>query len=191
MPSRKPRWTKPGKRMSKKQLLIPPIIIGASTLFGFIVMQITPPPKVLDVCLKAHDVDTFNIYPRVHIFIDSVQKYLPSDVGKNIKDGKQCLHVIHTDEIGDTLHVEYIRPVRVTMDDFLKLYSLNNTITVIENSTGMINKEIHNLTNYDVTYSYFSEGDQFINVSNLTQMPPFSSTMLVKMDMHSRGNFSQ
>ncbi len=185
MPSRKPRWTKPGKRISKKQLLIPPIIIGASTLFGFIVMQITPPPKILDICLKGHNVDTFNLYPHLQIFIDSVKKYLPNDVGKNIKDGNHCIHVIHTDQIGDMLHIEYIRPVRVTMDDFLKIYTPNNAISVIENSTGVAKKEIYNLTSYDIAYSYFSE-DKFLSVSNLTQMPPFSSNLLVKMELHSK-----
>lgn len=186
MPSRKPRWTKPGKRISKKQLLIPPIIIGASTLFGFIIMQITPPPKILDVCLKGHNVDTFNIYPRLQIFVDSVEKYLPNNVGKGIKDSDQCLHVVHTDQMGDMLHIEYIRPVRVTMDDFLRIYAVNNAISVIDNSTDVVKKEVYNLTDYNVDYSYFSEGNQFISVSNLTQMPPFSSNLLVKMELNSK-----
>jgi hypothetical protein len=52
---------KPKKRVSKKQILIPPIAIGASTMAGLLIMQLIPPPPVLGVCLKAHNVDTFNV----------------------------------------------------------------------------------------------------------------------------------
>jgi hypothetical protein len=87
----------------------------------------------------------------VQIFEDGKQKFLPEGVGKEIKDGKECIHLIHTDEVGDRIHIEYIRPIRLTIDDFMQLYSVDHkTITVINNETGSLNKEILTLNDYDI-----------------------------------------
>lgn len=187
MPKRRFKPTKPGKKIGKKQLLLPPVMIGVATLAGIIIMQFAPPPQVLDICLKAHNVETFNLYPIVQIFENGKQKYLPEGVGKELKDGKECLHIIHTDEMGDKLHIEYIRPIRLTINDFMHLYSFDNkTITVINNETGSLNKEILTLGNYDIQYSYFSENNEFTKVSDLKLMPPFTKDMVVRIDLRSK-----
>ena len=187
MPKRRFKPTKPTKKIGKKQLLLPPVMIGVATFAGIIIMQLSPPPQVLGICLKAHNVETFNVYPIVQIFEDGKQKFLPDGVGKEIKDGKECIHIIHTDEVGDRLHIEYIRPIRLTIDDFMQLYSVDNkTITVINNETGSINKEIIKLDNYDIQYSYFSENNEYTKISNSTLMPPFTKDMLVKIELKSK-----
>lgn len=187
MPKRRFKPTKPTKKIGKKQLLLPPVMIGVATFAGIIIMQLSPPPQVLGICLKAHNVETFNVYPIVQIFEDGKQKFLPEGVGKEIKDGKECIHIIHTDEVGDRLHIEYIRPIRLTIDDFMQLYSVDNkTITVINNETGSINKEIITLDNYDIQYSYFSENNEYTKISNSTLMPPFTKDMVVKIELKSK-----
>ncbi|MFB5598750.1 MAG: hypothetical protein ACE5SW_00785 [Nitrososphaeraceae archaeon] len=187
MPKRRFKPEKPSKKIGKKQLLLPPVMIGIATFAGIIIMQFSPPPPVLDICLKAHNIDTFNIYPIVQIFVDGKQKLLPDTVGKEIKEGKECLHIIHTDEIGENLHVQYIRPIRLSMDDFINIYSSkNNTITVIDNSTKALTEENLNLGQYDIHYSYFSENNEFTKVSNSTIMPPFQDNMVVKMELKSK-----
>ncbi len=187
MPNRRQRWLKPGKKIGKKQLLIPPIIIGVATLFGFIVMQISPPPNILKVCLKSHNLDTFNVYPRFQIFIDGQQKYLPDTVGQDLRDGKECTRVLHTDEVGDIIHIQYVRPIRTSLSDFLTIYSPDNkTINVVDNSTGISDIQKIILDNYNVEYSYYTEKDKFIKISNMTTIPPFSSNMLVKMNITSK-----
>jgi hypothetical protein len=129
---------KPKKRISKKQILIPPIAIGAATLAGMLIMQLIPLPPVWDVCLKAYIVDTFTVHPTVEVVVDGQPMLLPDYVGKEPKDGKECLRVIHTDELGNKVHIQYVRPVRLTMEDFLKVYSTDNkTITVFDNVTGV------------------------------------------------------
>src|ERR671922_457930 len=90
MPKRRMKEEKPKKRVSKTQILIPPIAIGAATLVGLLIMQLIPPPPVLDICLKAHNVDTFNVYPTVEVVVDGHPKLLPDDVGKQPKDGKDA-----------------------------------------------------------------------------------------------------
>jgi hypothetical protein len=149
-------------------------------------MQLSPPPPVLDICLKAHNVETFNIYPVIQIFENGKQKFLPEGVGKEMKEGKECLHLIHTDEVGEKIHIEYIRPIRLSLNDFMQIYSVDNkTITVINNETGALQKEILNLDNYDIQYSYFSENNEFTQVSDLTLMPPFTKDMVVRIDLRS------
>ncbi len=192
MPKRRFKPTKPTKKIGKKQLLLPPVMIGIATFAGIIIMQLSPPPQVLGICLKAHNVETFNVYPIVQIFEDGKQKFLPEDVGKEIKDGKECIHIIHTDEVGDRLHIEYIRPIRLTIDDFMQLYSVDNkTITVINNETGSINKEIITLDNYDIQYSYFSEPNEYTQISNSTLMPPFTKDMVVKIELKSKSKMTK
>ena len=187
MPKRRFKPTKPTKKIGKKQLLLPPVMIGVATFAGIIIMQLSPPPQVLGICLKAHNVETFNVYPIVQIFEDGKQKFLPEGVGKEMKDGKECIHIIHTDEVGDRLHIEYIRPIRLAIDDFMQLYSVDNkTITVINNETGSINKEIIKLDNYDIQYSYFSENNEYTKISNSTLMPPFTKDMVVKIELKSK-----
>ena len=150
-------------------------------------MQLSPPPQVLDICLKAHNIETFSIYPVVQVFEDGMQKFLPKDVGKEIKDGKECIHIIHTDEVGEKIHIEYIRPIRLTLEDFMQLYSLDNkTITVLNNETGSFKKEVLPLENYNIQYSYFSEHNEFTQISNSTLMPPFTKDMVVKIELKSK-----
>jgi hypothetical protein len=186
MPKRRFKPAKPAKKIGKKQLLLPPVMIGVATLAGIIIMQLSPPPPVLDICLKAHNVETFNIYPVIQIFENGKQKFLPEGVGKEMKEGKECLHLIHTDEVGEKIHIEYIRPIRLSLNDFMQLYSVDNkTITVINNETGALQKEILNLYNYDIQYSYFSENNEFTKVSDLTLMPPFTKDMVVRIDLRS------
>jgi hypothetical protein len=36
------------------------VMIGVATLAGIIIMQFSPTPPVLDICLKVHNVESFN-----------------------------------------------------------------------------------------------------------------------------------
>lgn len=175
---------KPKKRVSKTQILIPPVAIGAATLAGLLIMQLIPPPPVLDICLKAHNVDTFNVHPTVEVVVDGRSKLLSDDIGKQPKDGKECLRVIHTDEIGNKLHIQYVRPVRLTMADFLNVYSTDNkTISVFDNTTGVPTKQLINLGDYNPKYSYYSEKKEFTTVPNAAAMPPFTDDMVVRYEL--------
>ena len=170
--------------MGKKQILIPPIIVGIATLSGFVIMHFFPAPSPVQVCLKSHN-DTFNVHSKIVLEIDGQKKLLPDNVGKS-KDGQECLRVIHTDNIGDQVHVQFVRPVRLTLDDFMKIYSAdNNTIQVVDNSTGSNVYQNITLADYKVDYSYFSE-DHFVKISNLTSSPPLSDTYLAKISLVSK-----
>jgi hypothetical protein len=117
--------------------------------------------------------------------VDGQQRYLPDNIGK-MKDGKECLRVIHTDEVGDEIHVQYVRPVRMTLDDFMKIYSSDNrTISVVDNSTGKDVLQNITLSDYNIEYSYFSES-QFVKITNLTSSPPLSDTYLARISLVSK-----
>jgi len=187
MPKRRFKPAKPAKKIGKKQLLLPPVMIGVATLAGIIIMQFSPPPPVLDICLKAHNVESFNIYPTIQIFENGKQKFLPEGVGKELKEGKECLHIIHTDEVGDKIHIEYIRPIRLSITDFMAIYSVDNkTISVINNETGTLQKETIYLDNYNIQYSYFSEDNEYTKISDPKLMPPFTKDLVVRIDFRSK-----
>ena len=184
MPKRKTKEEKPRKKVSKKQILIPPIAIGAATLAGLLVMQLIPPPPVLGICLKAHNVDTFNVHPTVEVVVDGEPKLLPGDVGRQPEDGRECLRVIHTDEIGNKLHIQYVRPVRLTMGDFLKVYLMDNeTISVFDNTTGVPAEQLIDPGEYNLRYSYYSEKKEFTPVSNASATPPFTDDMVMRFEL--------
>ena len=150
-------------------------------------MHFVPPPPVLGICLKGENIDTFNVYPRIEIIVDKHTKLLPDDVGKQPKNGGQCVRVIHTDKIGNVIHIQYVRPIRLTMKDFMEIYSYDNrTITVIDNSTGSSERQIIPLKNYDIQYSYFSEKGAFTKVAELSTIPPFTNDMVVRLQLSSK-----
>jgi hypothetical protein len=187
MPKRKVKEDKPRKKLGKKQILLPPVAAGAATLIGLLIMHFIPTPPVLGICLKPGSIDSFNVYPRVQIFVDKHMRLLPDDVGKNPKNGGECVRVIHTDKIGDVIHIQYVRPIRLTMEDFMKIYSYDNkTITVIDNSTGSPKREVLILDNYDIQYSYFSERGEFTKVRDLLSIPPFTNNMVARLELISK-----
>ncbi|WP_172602259.1 hypothetical protein [Candidatus Nitrosocosmicus franklandus] len=193
MPKRKIKEGAPRKnffqKLGKKDLLLPPIIIGAAVLFGLVFTQIVPPPEILSVCLKAHSLDSYNVYPRVQIFVDGKQYLLPGNVGKQPNEkGEECLKPIHTDSVGDTLHVQYIRPVQLSLPDLMEIYAYDNkTVTLVENTTAgnYVNSTLE-LSDYDIQYSYYSDKGGFTKIVNSSQFPPFSNTFFGKIDFVSK-----
>ena len=187
VPKRKIKEEKPKKRMGKKEVLIVPIIMGSATLVALILTQLLPPPNPGDVCLKSHDIETFQLFPMIEVIVDGQHMMLPDNVGKQPKDGEECLRPIHTDEVGNVVHIEYIRPVRFTMADFMRIYSNeSNTITVVNNSTGVNVEQVLNLDDYDIEYSYFSERNEFTVMPSAAEVPPFRDNMLLRVELTSR-----
>jgi hypothetical protein len=188
MPKRKVKEEKPRKRLGKKELLIPPAAMGISLLVTLVIIpRIAPPPLPLEVCLKGHNVDTFSIHPTVEVLVDGNRNQLPSGVGNETVDGHECLRPIHTDAQGNTIHIEYVRPIRLTLGDFMKLYSPDNkTISVIYNSSRSSMYQILQLSDYDILYSYYSEDGRFTRVKDPFDIPPFRDNMVTRIELTSR-----
>jgi hypothetical protein len=188
MPKRKVKEEKPRKRLGKKELLIPPAAMGVSLLITLVIIpQVAPPPLPLEVCLKGHNVDTFSIHPTVEVLVDGNLKQLPSGIGNETVDGKECLRPIHTDAQGNTIHIEYVRPIRLTLGDFMKIYSSDNmTISVVDNPPGSsLNRSLH-LSDYDIHYSYYSDEGEFTRVTSPFDVPPFRDNMVTRIELTSR-----
>lgn len=199
MPKRKIKEEKPKRRLGKKEMLIPPIAMGGAMLIALVVVpNFVPPPRPIDVCLKAIDTETFQLFPKIEMSVDGHPVLLPEDVGRQPMHDRDCIRAIRTDKIGDEIHIEYIRPVRLTMDDFMKVYSYDNkTVTVVDNSTGSNQKEVLQLDKYDIKYSYFAgenpncdgtqaDVDCYTYPAKLSDFPPFTKDMLAKIEFTSK-----
>ena len=191
MPKRKIKEEKPKKRLGKKELLIAPIAMGAATLVALVIIPtFAPPPDPTEVCLKEgqHNIESFQLYPRVEVIVDGRQVMLPDNVGKQPKEGDACIRPIHTDQVGDVVHIEYIRPIKFTLADFMRIYNMSNAINVVENSTGTEVTNTLNLTNYNIDYSYFSEAGEFTNVATASDMPAFpqDNKMVARIELTSK-----
>jgi hypothetical protein len=174
LPKRKIKEEKPKKKLGKKEMLIAPIAMGAATLLALVIVpSFAPPPSPTEVCLKGHNIESFQLHPRIEVIVDGKQMMLPDNVGRQPKDGQECIRPIHTDEVGNVVHIEYIRPIRFTLGDFMKIYNMSNTISVVDNSTGTDKIQTLNLTDYNLEYSYFSEAGEFTKVPSPFNTPPF------------------
>ncbi len=93
-----------------------------------------------------------------------------------------------TDEVGNVVHIEYIRPVRLNLGDFMNVYNMSNTINVVDNSTGTDVTQTLNLNDFDIVYSYFSEAGEFTRVSSPSDVPPFPSDnkMVARIELTSK-----
>ena len=187
MPKRKIKEEKPKKRMGKKEVLIIPIIMGGATLVALLVSQLAPPPDPTGVCLKNHNIETFQLYPRIEFIVDGQTVMMPDTVGKQPKDGKDCLRPMHVDTVGNDMHIEYIRPIRFTMADFMKIYAFDGkTIDVVDNSTGANVTRTLNLSDYNIQYSYYSEENEFTKIPEAKDVPPFTKEMVVRAEFTSK-----
>jgi hypothetical protein len=189
LPKRKIKEEKPKKRLGKKEMLIVPIAMGGATLVALVIIPMfAPPPDPRNVCLKEHNIETFQLHPRIEVMVDGRAMLLPDDVGKQPKDGKDCMRPLHTDEVGDVVHIEYIRPIRFTLGDFMAIYNVTNTINVVDNSTGTNAEQTLDLANYNVEYSYFSEAGQFTKVASAFDAPPFpaDNKMVARIELTSK-----
>jgi len=191
LPKRKIKEEKPKKRLGTKELLIAPIAMGAATLVALVIIPtFAPPPDPTEVCLKEgqHNIETFQLYPRVEVIVDGRQVMLPDNVGKQPKEGDACLRPIHTDQVGNVVHIEYIRPIKFTLADFMRIYNMSNAINVVDNSTGTHVTNTLNLTNYNIDYSYFSEAGEFTNVAEPSDMPAFpqDNKMVARIELTSK-----
>lgn len=191
MPKRKIKEEKPKKKLGKKELLIAPIAMGAATLVALVIIPtFAPPPNPADVCLKEgqHNIESFQLHPRIEVIVDSKQQMLPDNVGKQPKDGEECMRPIHTDQVGNVVHIEYIRPIKFTLADFMRIYNMSNTVNVVDNSSGMNVTDTLNLTNYNIGYSYFSEAGEFTKVARPSDMPAFpqDNKMVARIELTSK-----
>jgi len=189
LPKRKIKEEKPKKRLGKKEMLIVPIAMGGATLLALVIIPIfAPPPDPTQVCLKAHNVESFQLNPRIEVIVDGKPMMLPDNVGKEPKDGKECLRPIHTDEVGNVIHIEYIRPIKFTLGDFMRIYNNTNTISVVDNSTGTNIEQALNPTEYNIEYSYFSEAGEFTKVAKPSDVPAFpaNNQMLARIELISK-----
>lgn len=187
MPKRKVKEATPRKKMSIKNLITLPAVIASAVLVGFIITHFFPPPNVLSVCLKTRDADPYNVYPRVLLYIDNKQYLFPDTLGTTIEKGKECLHVIRADYVGNLLHVQYIRPIQLSLPDLMKIYAHNGkTIDVVDNSTGKLLNKTVDLSKYKINYSYYSVKGNFTKINGTENIPSFSNTFLGRIDLFSK-----
>jgi hypothetical protein len=189
LPKRKIKEEKPKRRLGKKEMLIVPVAMGGATLVALVIIPLfAPPPDPRNVCLREHEIESFQLHPRIQVVVDGRQMLLPDTVGKQPKDGNDCLRPLHTDEVGNVVHIEYIRPIRFTLGDFMTIYNVTNTISVVDNSTSTDVEQTLNLTNYNIEYSYFSEAGEFTKVATPFDTPPFpaDNKMVARIELMSK-----
>jgi hypothetical protein len=69
----------------------------------------------------------------------------------------------------------------------MKIYSPDNsTVPIIDGSTGSYSEQRLNLSDYDISYSYYSEDNEFTKVKNASDVPPFRDNMVSRIELNSK-----
>lgn len=147
-------------------------------------------PDPFSTCLQ-HGENAFQLFATVEIIVDDEPRLLPVGIGKVTTEGEEeCVQLIHTDEVGNNIHIQYVRPIRLTMQDFMKVYSESDgrtTITVINNSTGSMMTEVIELDRYDAEYYYFEDGETVL-LDGIDNYPPFTDKFKARIVLTSHGS---
>jgi hypothetical protein len=73
------------------------------------------------------------------------------------------------------------------LGDFMNVFQRDNsTIQIMDNSTGPMLGRSLSLGDYDISYSYYSENNEFTHVTNASDVPPFRDNMLTRIELNSK-----
>jgi hypothetical protein len=108
------------KRLTKQQLIIAPILVGASVGIALIINIVIAGPPPLEQCIPSEDMPFHQ-----HAYLNVTLNGEPFTVPANIGITSDCVKPLHTHEADGTIHVEFIKPTRFTLGIFVELWGLN------------------------------------------------------------------
>ena len=125
-PRKGPEEKKQRKKLTKWQIILPVVLVGAGTggALGINYLIAGPPP--LERCMPDENMGVdakmeFHIHSYITATLDGQPFEVPANIG--IKD--DCVRPLHTGEADGTIHITYVKPVKFTLSVFIKLWGLN------------------------------------------------------------------
>jgi len=115
------------KKLTKQQLIIPPILVGGAVGLALVINIVIAGPPPLEQCISSENMPStgskylFHQHAYLDVTLDGEPFTVPANVG--IADG--CVRPLHTNDTSGTIHLQYVKPVKFTLSDFVKLWGLN------------------------------------------------------------------
>jgi hypothetical protein len=117
---RKPPQAKKRKKLTKAQLIIPVALGGAGTALAIIINMVLVGPPPLEQCIPGEEVP-FNIRAYLNVTLDGQPFTVPANIGIT----SECITPLHTHDDDGTIHMQFFKPTRFTLGNFIKLWGLD------------------------------------------------------------------
>jgi len=115
------------KKVTKGQLIIAPILVGVSVGIALVINILITGPPPLEQCITSEGDSstdtkyTFHQHAYLNVTLDGVSFTVPANIGIT----SDCIRPLHTTDSSGTIHSEFVKPVKFTLGNFIKLWGLN------------------------------------------------------------------
>jgi hypothetical protein len=148
------------RRLTKWQLIMPVILVGAGTGIAYLISTFFLAKSPLEQCITGEDLP-FKIHAILEVTIDGNVTTVPEGIGRSA----ECLRPLHTKEEG-SVYVVYSRPIRFTLMDLIRLWGLDTS-------------------NYDISI-YVNKGEEYVSAGNDPRRVVFEDGMRIRMELTTR-----
>lgn len=115
------------KKLTKGQLILVPILVGGGTGIALVINMIIAGPPPLEQCIVRENVSStdskymFHQHAYLTVTLDGEPFTVPANIGIT----SDCIRPLHTNDTSGTIHSEFVKPVKFTLGNFVKLWGLN------------------------------------------------------------------
>lgn len=117
-PRKRPEEKK--KKLTKRTILLPIVLSAAGTGIAMAINYAIAGPPLLQQCIPNENMP-FHRHAYLNVTLDGKPFTVPADIG--IAQG--CVKPLHTHGADGTIHTEFVKPIRFTLGDFIRLWGLN------------------------------------------------------------------
>jgi hypothetical protein len=108
------------KKLTKFNLIFPAALGGAGALIAFLINFFIAGPPPLEQCITSEDMPFHQ-----HAYLNVTLNGQPFTVPANIGISEDCTRPLHTHDTDGVIHTEMVKPTRLSLADFIKLWGLN------------------------------------------------------------------
>lgn len=117
---RKPPQEKKKKKLTKMQLILPIALGGVGTAMAIIINMVLVGPPPLEQCIPGEDVP-FEQQAYINVTLNGQPFTVPANIGIT----SDCVRPLHTHDDDGLIHMQFFKPTRFTLDNFIKLWGLD------------------------------------------------------------------
>jgi len=108
------------KKLTKWQLIIPVILGGAGVGIALVVNLAVAGPPPLEQCIPSENM-AFHYHSKINATLNGEPFIVPTNIGLT----PSCVKPLHTHDTDGVIHIEFVKPVRFTLGNFIKLWGID------------------------------------------------------------------
>ena len=118
---KKPRKPAPEKKkLTKWQIILPIALGGAGTGIAIVANMVLVGPPPMEQCIPGENVP-FHQQAYINVTLDGEPFTVPANIGITSK----CVRPLHTHDDSGLIHMQFFKPTRFTLGNFVKLWGLD------------------------------------------------------------------